>query len=240
MIRTVAFFTVFWLTLVLSAPLSLAALPFHLVGRSYVVAPFLSAVARLWARFVLFLMGVRLEVSGAERIPATGGVCFVGNHQGDLDIIIALATIRRPFGFTAKKEAMYMPFLGFWVALLGGVFIDRKSPRKAALAIRAGASRIGTGGAMIIFPEGTRSRGPRMREFHPGSFKLATLSGAPVVPVSIDGSYRVWEEEMRIKGASVRVVFHDPIPTAALSPEERKALSGKVEAAIRTGLGAYA
>ncbi len=239
MIRTIAFFTVFWVTLILAVPLSVLVGLFLLVGLGGAVRRPIGFVARQWARLVLFLLGARLEVSGLERIPRSGGVCFVGNHQGDVDILIALAAIARPFGFTAKKEAMYMPFLGLWVVLLGGVFIDRKSPRKAALAIRKGAERIGKGGAMIIFPEGKRSRGPEMREFHPGSFKLATLSDAPIVPVSIDGSYRVWEEEKRIKGASVRVVFHDPIPTAGLSSEERKSLSPRVEAVIKTALSAY-
>lgn len=236
MLRTLLFFAAFWLTLILSLPVSIVAFALRAAGFGASIRKPLSLLGRSWARFILFLMGARVEVSGAERVPSEGGVCFVGNHQGDLDILVALAAIERPFGFTAKKEAMFLPVVGLWVVLLGGVFIDRKSAKKAFIAIRAGAERIRKGGAMIIFPEGKRSRGPEMREFRPGAFKLATLGDAPIVPVTIDGSYRVWEEENRIKGALVRVVFHDPIPTAGLSAEERKALSPRVEAVIRSGL----
>lgn len=236
MIRTILFFSYLWLTLVLSFPLSVIVLLLRLIGLGRSISGPLQLFARTWARSVMFVMGARLTAEGLDRIPRNEGVCFVGNHQGDLDILIALALIDRPFGFTAKKEAMYFPFIGLWVALLGGVFIDRKSAGKALRAIRRGADRIGAGGAMIIFPEGKRSRGPAMREFRGGAFKLATLSDAPIVPVTIDGSYKVWEEENLIRPGDVRVVFHEPIPTAGLGPEERRALSSRVREAIRSSL----
>lgn len=236
MTRTILFFTFLWLSLIASFPLALVILFFRLIGLGRFAAVPLQYLAQLWARMILYVMGVRLSVEGLERVPRGTGVCFVGNHQGDLDTIIALALIDRPFGFTAKKEAMFFPFLGLWVALLGGVFIDRKSARKAFVSIKKGAERIGAGGAMIIFPEGTRSRGPEMREFRAGSFKLATLSDAPIVPVTIDGSYRVWEEAKRIRPGAVRVVFHEPIPTVGLGAAERRALSSRVRTAIGSAL----
>jgi 1-acyl-sn-glycerol-3-phosphate acyltransferase len=238
MMRTILFFTYLWLSLAASFPLAVLVLVLRLVGLGRLAARPVQAFARLWASSVLAVIGVRLSAEGLERIPRNAGVCFVGNHQGDLDTIIALALIDRPFGFTAKKEAMFFPFLGLWVALLGGVFIDRKSARKAAAAIRKGAASIGSGRSMIIFPEGTRSRGPRMLDFRPGAFKLATLSDAPIVPVTIDGSYAVWEAENRIRPGSVRVVFHEPVPTAGLGPEERRALSARVRGIIASALPA--
>lgn len=236
MARTILFFTFFWFTLVLAFPLSLLILACNLLGLGRFVRRPLQAMAGFWANLVLFVMGARLICEGKERIPEEGGVCFVGNHQGDLDILLALAHIRRPFGFIAKKEAVFLPFVGFWVLLLDGLFIDRKSARKALSAIKAGAERIRKGGAMIIFPEGHRSRGPRMLEFRPGAFKLATMSDAPIVPVTFDGSYRAWEEHTRIRKTTIRVVFHDPIPTALLSADERKALSAKVQEIIASAL----
>lgn len=236
MVRTIVFFTVMWVTIVAATPIALVALLSRLVGLERWARKPVQVFGRCWARLLTAVMGARLVVSGRENVPAAGGVCFIGNHQGDLDTLIAMALIDRPFGFTAKKEAMFLPFIGMWVAVLGGVFIDRKSARKALAAIERGAARLRAGGAMIIFPEGTRSRGPAMREFRPGAFKLATLAEAEIVPVTIDGAYKVWEEDMRIRPATVRVTFHPPIKTAGLDPEARRALSARVRSVIESGL----
>lgn len=236
MARTVLFFAVMWITIVAATPIAVVALLLRLAGLERFARKPVQVFGRFWALLLTAIMGARLVVSGRENVPASGGVCFVGNHQGDLDTLIAMALIDRPFGFTAKKEAMFLPFIGLWVAVLGGVFIDRKSARKALAAIERGAARLRAGGAMIIFPEGTRSRGPAMREFRPGAFKLATMAEADIVPVTIDGAYKVWEEEMRIRPATVRVTFHPPVRTAGLSAEERRALSERVRGIIASGL----
>ena len=75
---------------------------------------------------------------------------------------------------------------------------------------------------MVIFPEGTRSKGGICHEFKAGSFKLATKSNVLLVPVTIDGTYNLREanEKKRIKGASVDLIIHKPINVATLSKEE--------------------
>lgn len=236
LIRTIIFFTVLWITVVLATPVGVVAILLRLAGLGRLTASPLQVFARLWARGMLTLMGATLVVEGLEQVPRLGGVCFIGNHQGDLDTLIAMALIRRPFGFTAKREALFMPFIGLWVWLLGGVFIDRKHPRRALASIERGAQRLREGGAMIIFPEGTRSRGPTMRAFRPGAFKLATMAGATIVPLTIDGSFRGWEEGLRIRSAVVRVVFHPPVPTADLDAEGRRKLPDLVRERIASGL----
>ena len=72
--------------------------------------------------------------------------------------------------------------------------------------------------------------------FKKGSFKLATLAGATIVPVTIDGSYKAWEESMRIRPADVRIVVHAPIRTEGMDPEERKALPEKVRDIVASAL----
>ncbi|GAB1484369.1 lysophospholipid acyltransferase family protein [Treponema sp.] len=224
MLKTIIYFTFFWISFVLALPIGLVALLLRLLGLKQLIARPLQKFARLWASILMFLTGSQLEVKGLENIPSEGGVCFVGNHPGDFDILIAIVLIDRPFGFTAKKEALYFPFVGLWVWLLGGVFIDRKSARKGFLAIKEGASAIEKGGAMIIFPEGTRNRGKGLLPFRAGAFKLATMAQSPIVPLSIVGSHEVWETTKRIKAAKVKISFGPPIPTSHLSPEQRRAL----------------
>lgn len=235
---TFFFFLCFWIVLVVLAPVGIIAAVLRLCGARRASMALSGALARAWAKLVIASTRSEVVAEGLENIPTKGGVCFVANHSGNFDVLVALSLIRRPFGFTAKKEAAFMPFIGMWVWLLGGVFIDRRSARKAFAAIEAGAKRIAAGGAMIIFPEGTRSRGRSMGPFRAGAFKLATMADAPIVPVAIEGSHQVWEASGRIRPARIRVSFGLPVPTAGLSAEERKALPGKVRAAIAERLPA--
>ncbi|MBU1080122.1 MAG: 1-acyl-sn-glycerol-3-phosphate acyltransferase [Spirochaetes bacterium] len=200
--------------------------------------PALGIYTRAWGRWVLRAVGVRATVEGIENVPDDDRICFVANHQGDLDIVIMLAFMPRPVGFVAKSEAAWFPFINIWIAALGSSFINRKSPRQGMKAIERGVRSIGRGHAMVVYPEGTRSRSPAMLPFRKGAFKLATRSDATIVPVSIDGSFKVWEAHNRIESADVRVVVHPPIRTAGLGAEERKAVPELARAAIASGLSA--
>jgi 1-acyl-sn-glycerol-3-phosphate acyltransferase len=90
---------------------------------------------------------------------------------------------------------------------------------------------------MIIFPEGTRSKGRGLLPFHAGSFKLATASAAPIVPAAVTGSYDVFEKNMRIHRVDVSLSYGPVISTSSLSAEERRQnLSDKVYGVISTML----
>ncbi|MDR0685145.1 MAG: 1-acyl-sn-glycerol-3-phosphate acyltransferase [Spirochaetaceae bacterium] len=166
--------------------------------------------------FILFCTGFKLTVSGAENIPPRGktGLCFVCNHTGILDVLLLFIAIGRPFGFISKKEIMYVPFINLWLVLLGGIFMDRKNPRKSFDAIKRGAEKIKKGHSMAIFPEGTRSRGQGLLPFRTGSFHLATDSGADIVPVALTGSYEAFEKTKLVHPRPVYVSFGKTIKTS--------------------------
>jgi 1-acyl-sn-glycerol-3-phosphate acyltransferase len=193
--------------------------------------------AQYWAKTIIAITGCTLEVEGREHIPPKGGVCFVSNHVGVFDIILALAYIGRPFGFIAKKELLLIPLLNLWIYILGGLFIDRKNIRKAINTINLGIQKIQKGGGMLIFPEGTRSKGRGLLPFKSGAIKLATNSLAPIIPVAISGSYEVFEKHYRVHAAVVRMVFCPPVITADMSPDERRhKLTDQVRDAIEAAL----
>lgn len=236
MIRTILFYLWFWVSLALTIPIVVPYLLLMALGLHRPFTRALHAGARAWARSVVWATGSRVTVEGAENVPREGGVCMVGNHQGSLEVPIVLATLPRAPGFVAKREALFTPILNLWIIALGGVFIHRGNARKAMKAIDAGVERLKAGGIVLVYPEGTRSRGDRIGEFKHGSFKLATKAGVPIVPVTVDGSWHVWEEKRRICPADVRVTMHPAIPTAGLSPDERKALPEKVRDVIASAL----
>ncbi len=236
MFKTVVFFSVFWACAALSTPLALVFMVLDLMGLGRAARPALGWLIRSWSRAILWGIGARTTISGLENVPADERLCFVGNHQGDLDIVIMLAYLPRPVGFIAKSQAAWFPFLNIWIAALGSSFIKRNSPKQGMKAIARGIRSIERGHALVIYPEGTRSRGPAMLPFHKGAFKLATRSGATIVPVTINGSWRVWEAHNRIESGDVRVVIHPPIRTAGLDAEQRRIVPSQVEAMIASAL----
>ena len=89
---------------------------------------------------------------------------------------------------------------------------------------------------MVIFPEGTRSKGPTPGAFQKGSLKLATKPGVPIIPISLDGTYNMFEDTGVIKGAKINVIIHKPISTKGISRKEEKQLAIDVEKIITDGV----
>jgi 1-acyl-sn-glycerol-3-phosphate acyltransferase len=164
-----------------------------------------------WAKTLVKLTGSEIEVIGQEKIPH-GPVLFVSNHQGNFDVPILIGFLQKPLGFISKVEVKKIPLVPRWMEAMNCVFIDRKDRRKAIQSIREGVQTLKNGHSLVIFPEGTRSKGNEMGEFKKGGLRLATDSKVPVVPISISGSYRIMEEsKFGFQPARVKVTVHDPI-----------------------------
>ncbi len=191
----------------------------------------------IWGKEICKALGIEIEVEGRENLPDEGPVVYVSNHQSYSDIPIHFAVLDKfQFGFVAKENLGRLPFYGHFMKEIRSVFIDRSSARASMQAILEGVSYINDGFSLLIFPEGTRSRGPEMGPFHPGGLKLATRPEVPIVPVTLNGSYNVYENDGRISGAHIRDVVHEPIVTRGLSHKEKAELGEKVEEAVRSGL----
>jgi len=222
MIWTILAFSYVIISMIILFPIGIAAMFFYFLGLRKIMIWVIYYVAKFWGLSIIKVTGCTVTVTGRENIPKKGGVCFVSNHCGYFDIILLLAYCGRPIGFVAKKELLWVPVLNCWIYMIGGLFIDRKAIRKAVRTINKGVERIKSGGGMIIFPEGHRSKGQGLLPFHPGSLKLATMAEAPIVPVALEGSYEVFEKNLRAVRTSLKVAFCEPIDTKNLPHEERK------------------
>ena len=174
------------LILLLTAGSSLAA---NLAGRLCPRGDRAERVMGWWGRALLRAGGWILRVEGAELLPP-GGAVLVANHQSVVDIPMLLAAFPRPVIFLAKRELGEIPLFGKAMAAAGNLFIDRDDPRDAVRMLREAGTRLNGGRLVVVFPEGTRSGDGSIGEFRPGAFYLAQKSGAPVVPVYLDGGYR--------------------------------------------------
>ena len=189
-----------------------------------------------WTKMVIGLSGSTVEVRGIEHIPEKGGFVMVGNHQGYMDIPLLLGYIPKPIAFIAKIEILKVPLLSAWMKQMQCVFIDRKDRRQSVEAMAEAVKTVERGYPLVIFPEGTRSRGGPVAEFKPGSFKLAYRSDAAIVPFTIDGTWHVWEEHKRIRSAHLTLTIHKSIPAAGLTKEEQAALPALVHKTVESAL----
>ncbi len=195
------------------------------------------AATSSWGPMIMDMFGCDLVVEGLENLPEEGPVVIVGNHQGYADIAAYFAAFRKfQFAFVAKKELAKIPLYGKWMPRIRSVFIERDDPRASLEAIKAGIDLIEKGFSLVIYPEGTRSKGPVPGPFMKGSLKLATKPGVPIVPVSMHGTYKMFEQTGVIRPATIRIIVHEPIETKGLSRQEERELNDRVEKIVKDGI----
>jgi cytidylate kinase len=152
----------------------------------------------------------RLEARGAQHVPVRGPMLLVSNHSSLLDPPIVGGACPRQLTFLAKAELFRIPGFGRLIRALNARPVRREGADAAAL--RVALRVLEQGGALLVFPEGTRGPEGRLREPRPGAALLAVLSGAPVVPVFVSGTGRAWPRGRRLpRPAKVRVAFGAPL-----------------------------
>lgn len=176
-----------------------------------------------------------VEVTGLENIPDETCV-IVSNHQAIFDAFVIIAYLNRLTGFIAKKEISKIPIVGSWLSEINTVYMDRGSIKEGVKAINEGVEKIQQGYSMIIFPEGTRSLKSETGEFKKGSLKLAMKANVPILPVTVDGAYRVLEVGNKVRGNKVKIHFHEPIYIDKMTKEELKGITETTQNIIEEGL----
>lgn len=223
MIKTIFFFLIFWLGLLLSLLLLLIYYVLKFAGLKEAEKKFVYVITSNWAKFTLFTAGIKLMVKGRDHATAVlPGFVVISNHQGNFDVPVFLACLPFSAGFIAKKELMKMPFLSSWMNALDCLFIDRNNPRKAREKL---IQRIvqKEKNPVFLFPEGTRSRGNLPGPFRTGTLKLLFQNRIEILPVTINGSYKCYEKYGNVKGSTIGVIFHPVLKTSqyGLSEFER-------------------
>ncbi len=152
----------------------------------------------------------RLRHHGRERVPRTGPVLLVSNHSSLLDPPLVGGSTPRPVSFMAKAELFRIPLFGGLIRRLNARPVRREGSDPSAL--RTALRVLEDGGALLVFPEGTRGPEGVLRPGKAGAGMLAVLSGAAVVPVYINGSGRAWPRGRKLpRPARVTVWFGEPM-----------------------------
>jgi 1-acyl-sn-glycerol-3-phosphate acyltransferase len=239
MLRSIIWYIVFFSTIIVSIPAMIRSKMLTKKGLEEKRDKLVYKVTKTWASTLLKVAGVKVTVHGLENIPKNTNVLYIGNHQGNFDIPIYMSQIPGLKGFVSKIEVKKIPGVRTWMEYMYCVFMDRSNIRKSGEAIIEGIKILKKGHSIVIFPEGTRSKGDKMGEFKAGSFKLATKSKVPIVPVTMNGSYRIMETSKKkwiINPAHVDLYIHPAIETSNLSKEEQDILPKKVYEIIKSKL----
>jgi 1-acyl-sn-glycerol-3-phosphate acyltransferase len=184
--------------------------------------------ARTWARLILATTGVRVTVTGLERLTPGATYVFVANHQSIYDIPVLFWSLPFQLRIIAKESLGRFPFLGWHLRRTGHMLVDRSRPDRTK--IFGWASRLTSQGlSLIVFPEGTRSRSGRVGRFKGGSFYLALQAGLPIVPLSVVGSRHVMlKGRLATYPGDVTLVVHAPIDTTGLADTDPREFGERV------------
>jgi 1-acyl-sn-glycerol-3-phosphate acyltransferase len=168
--------------------------------------PFVKWLCRVW---------FEAEFHGVENIPAEGACLITPNHASYADPIWITVPIRRRIYYMAWDKPFKIPVLGLMMRLFGAFPVNLDAADTSAR--RAAHEVLGMGRALVIFPEGGRTRTGKLMPFKMGAFRLALTYGVPVVPVSINGGEKIWPVgKFFPRAGKLIITYHPPIPVKRL------------------------
>lgn len=154
---------------------------------------------------------IRTRAYGTEKLPKEGGYMLCPNHQGKYDAYGIIGVHERPCTFVMDKDKSYIIFIKQALEMLQGKRLDKVDLRQAMTVINEVAEAVKNGARYILFPEGYyKDNKNNLQEFKAGCFKIALKSKAPVVPVALVDSYKVFDSN-HIGPVETQVHFLDPI-----------------------------
>ncbi|PWW77456.1 1-acylglycerol-3-phosphate O [Tuber magnatum] len=202
----------------------LASVALRLVGKVSIAQ---WTTARAFKNLACPIIGLEFKVENEGALDTRPAV-FVSNHQSELDIVFLGRVFPKHCSVTAKRSLKYIPFLGWFMALSGTVFIDRANRKSAIAAFDSAIQEIkGNKQSVWIFPEGTRSyfSKPELLPFKKGAFHLAIQAGVPIVPVVVANySHVLHLQERTFEPGVINVKVLDPIDTKGLATDDVDAL----------------
>ncbi|MBA7661691.1 1-acyl-sn-glycerol-3-phosphate acyltransferase [subsurface metagenome] len=172
---------------------------------------------------ILFSLLTCRRVKGRENIPRQGPVLVVANHIEVADVPLLAVSLSRRVIFMAKKELFRSKFLAYLMHSLGAFPVRRGRSNKQAL--RQAEQVLAEGLALVMFPEGTRSRHGQLQPAFSGSALIALRSGAPILPVGISGTEKIKGVAWLLHRPQITVNIGQPF---YLSPVDSKLTKDKL------------
>ena len=164
-------------------------------------------VASAWSRACY-----RMEFEGVENVPATGPCIFTPNHVTYVDPIWVSVPLDRRVYYMAWDAIFKIPVFATVLRTFGAFPVRIEGHDRGAM--REARCHLAAGRALMVFPEGGRTTTGKLMPFKAGAFRLALVTGAPIVPVTIEGAHETWPVDTLLPKpfGRIRIVYHPPIP----------------------------
>jgi 1-acyl-sn-glycerol-3-phosphate acyltransferase len=195
------------------------------------------------AKLAFRALGQRIEVTGLEHLPRTGGALLACNHVGYVDFIyggVAPERIGRRVRFMAKRELFDHPVTGPIMRACGHIEVDRADGEASATRARELLSR---GELVGIFPEATISRAMEIKELKTGAVRIAAAAGVPLIPVVLWGTQRMMTKDHDrdfARGKAISIRIGEPLPVTAADPvSETGVLRRSLQDLLAASIAAY-
>lgn len=198
-----------------------------------------AAIARAWAKFLLFASGVEVDVEGLENLDPNASYIFIANHTSYIDTPVVLANISAQFRFLAKRGLFQIPFLGTHLSRAGHIPVPREDPRAAVKTLQLAAETVQQKKiSLLIFPEGGRSHDGILQPFKEGGAYIAIRAGVPVVPLVLLGGTQVLPFGAGIvQSGKITMRIFPPVTTTGLTLKDRGALTERIHSLLQAELG---
>ncbi len=183
-------------------------------------------VARtIFSPVLMWIAGAKVTTFGKENVPRDRPVIFISNHCSHLDIACLCGSLPVNLHFIGKKELKWMPVVGWYMFVVGHIFIDRSNKKKAIESLKHAAIKIKNGKSVVLYPEGTRSKTGELGVLKKGAFHLSIMANVDIIPIHIKGTFEVWStNKLKITPGDVTVRIGKPIDTSKYTSQSIKTL----------------
>ncbi len=174
-----------WFYILMGLPI-LIMLPFLLISISREKwYPYYFAMARIWAKTILFGMGFYYKVEKRQKLEKGKSYMFIANHTSITDVMLMLAVVKHPFVFVGKQSLAKIPLFGFFYKRTC-ILVDRSSSKSRMQVFERAQARLNRGLSICIFPEGgvPDDESILLDDFKDGAFRLALSHHIPIVPLA--------------------------------------------------------
>ncbi len=180
-------------------------------------------IPHYWAKLWCILMFIKVEVRGRANIDRRTSYVFVANHQGAYDIFLVFGYLNHSFKWMMKKSLEKIPFVGYACKVSKHIMVDRSSSAAIQRTMNEAKTILQDGMSLVVFPEGSRTPDGKMKPFKRGGFMLAAEFGLPIVPLTIDGSYKVMKKSTySINPGRITLIIHKPLPPLSMEEDNKK------------------
>lgn len=192
--------------------------------------------AVLWAKFMIRIFLLPMKVVGLENLEPDKKYIFVANHQGFWDVFMMFGYLGHNFKWMMKDSLRKMPFVGKGCYDTGHIFVNRESPQKEIFVKAIRILKSGT--SLGIFAEGTRTDTGRLGEFKKGAFAIADMTQVEVVPLAIEGSFKLLPKKaIFMNWTPLKLTIMKPLAPIGKGKENVEYLMTESRAAIAKALG---